>query len=165
MNNRVLQILCDICADETTFTGVLEARRVQHPPGIHCEICGTTAMPPTAIFVEIIRGRFYSARSPSNSPPRRQPPRTPSNSPPRRQSPPGTPPLLQGVGLGGGFSPISHAPAGETRRNTFVLDEDCPICLEQDKAGHRMCLRCNSGSCNDCWFKVDKCGVCRYNKN
>ena len=161
MNNHlVIQILCEICADETTFTGVVEARRVRHPPGIECEICGTTAMPPSAIFVEVIRTRFYS---PPNSPTRRRQPRTPSNSPPR--SPPGTPPLLQGVGLGGGFSPTSHAPAGETRRKTFVLDEDCPICFDQDRAGHRMCLRCNSGCCNDCWFKMDKCAVCRYNKN
>lgn len=79
---------------------------------------------------------------------------------------PGTPPLFGGVGLGGGFSsPVSHAPAGETRRKTFVLEEDCPACLEVDAAGHRMCLRCNGSACNSCWFKMDKCPLCRYNKN
>jgi hypothetical protein len=34
-----------------------------------------------------------------------------------------------------------------------------------DAAGHRMCLRCNGSACNSCWFKMDKCPLCRYNKN
>ena len=98
-------------------------------------------------------------------------PRTPPHSPPplRRatgpRSPPGTPPIMQGVGLGGGFSPVTQAPAGETRRNTYVLEEDCSVCFEQDKAGHRMCLRCNGSCCNTCWFKMNMCPLCRCNNN
>lgn len=95
-------------------------------------------------------------------PPPQQPPRTPQR---RARSPPGTPPIMQGVGLGGGFSPITQAPAGEARRKTYVLEEDCPTCFEQEDVGHRMCLQCNSSCCAKCWFKMETCPICRYNKN
>ena len=64
-----------------------------------------------------------------------------------------------------GPPPGTRAPAGEKRRVTFVLEEDCPTCFEQDKAGHRMCLRCNCSCCNVCWSKMSRCPVCRFNKN
>jgi hypothetical protein len=61
--------------------------------------------------------------------------------------------------------PNSQAPAGEDRRNTYVLEEDCPACFEQDGAGHRMCLQCSASCCNTCWSKIDKCPLCRFRKN
>jgi hypothetical protein len=62
--------------------------------------------------------------------------------------------------------PNSQAPpAGEDRRNTYVLEEDCPACFEQDGAGHRMCLQCNASCCNTCWSMIDKCPLCRFRKN
>ena len=52
----------------------------------------------------------------------------------------------------------------DKRKRTFELEEDCPICFEQDKAGHSVCLVCNASCCNLCWSKVDTCPLCRNSK-
>ncbi len=59
----------------------------------------------------------------------------------------------------------THSTHTEKRKRTYELEEDCPTCFEQDKAGHRMCLRCNCSCCNACWIRMDKCPLCRYSKN
>lgn len=72
----------------------------------------------------------------------------------RPRSPPYPPPQAR-----------TQAPAGEDRRTTYVLEEDCPTCFEQDEAGHRMCLRCNASCCNTCWTRITLCPICRFSKN
>jgi len=52
----------------------------------------------------------------------------------------------------------------EKRKRTFELEEDCPVCFEQDNMGHSMCLSCNNSCCNLCWSKVDTCPLCRSSK-
>jgi hypothetical protein len=126
-----------------------------------CSQCLTDTCP---VLYALPRPQVVNNR-PSTPPPQQysQPPPLQRRRTPR--TPPGTPPPLQGVGLGGGFSPSTHAPPGEPRRKTYVLEEDCSVCFEQDNAGHRMCLRCNGSCCNTCWFRMNMCPLCRYSKN
>jgi hypothetical protein len=136
-------ILCDNCAEADGTLTLLSHDGPSTPLG-NCQSCGS----PFGTCC------YYTTRTLPRTPPSR-----------RRFEAPGTPPLLQGVGLGGGFSPSMRAPAGESRRRTYVLEEDCPACYEQDKDGHRMCLRCNASCCNNCWFKMATCPICRMSKN
>ena len=135
-------ILCEPCAYESSETDEVTPLMSDPAVPLQCQRCGSEG-----------NNHYEITRNVPRTPPR------------RRREAPGTPPLFQGVGLGGGFSPSMRAPAGESRRRTYVLEEDCPACYEQDKDGHRMCLRCNASCCNGCWFKMDVCPICRMSKN
>ena len=160
-----LPCLTAFCCQRGVTRFLFQQRLYPIPSGTQCSICSTTCRRRVFFALPCVLPEFYVQypqffrlrrlpRTPS--PPRRRQPRSPSSY---------TPPIMQGVGLGGGFSPLTVAPAGEKRRKTYELEEDCPTCYQQDNAGHRMCLRCNASCCNACWFKMDTCPLCRYSKN
>lgn len=144
-----LPCLSVFCYQRGVTRFLFQQRLSPIPLGTQCSICSTTcrrrvffvlpcALPEFYLqYPHYFRfRRIYRTRTP-------QPRTTPE-----------TPPITQTV-----------APAGEKRRKTYELEEDCPTCFEQDNAGHRMCLRCNASCCNACWFKMDTCPLCRYSKN
>lgn len=169
-----LPCLTQFCCLRGITKFLFQQRLFPVPPGTQCSICSTTcrrrvffALPCTLPEFHLQYPHYFVYRRLPRTPSPQRRPRSPPALPQRQrlQSTPGTPPIMRGVGLGGGFSPLTVAPAGEKRRKTYELEEDCPTCYEQDNAGHRLCLRCNASCCNACWFKMDTCPICRYSKN
>ena len=145
-NITCLRCLTVFCV-QRGVTGFGFPRMTPVPPHTQCTLCSTDRRGRRVFFDLPCSLPDFYLQQPRNFKFRVRFPRG-------RQQPPSPPPTAQPT--------TTHT---EKRRRTYELEEDCPTCFEQDKAGHRMCLRCNCSCCNACWIRMDKCPLCRCSKN